>query len=111
MSYKFGGRIMKAANTLKLALLLVVLGIGSGCLVPFTDRAWAQDEPAFSGLDESINETLAEEAGVPSRDPFINTEAMGELWTLLLLAGGGICGFIIGRYWDLIWGKRGVRDD
>ena len=55
-------------------------------------------------MDESVNEALAEAAGVPSRDPFINTEAMGELWNLLLLAAGGICGFILGRYWDHLWG-------
>jgi hypothetical protein len=96
---------MKVPNARKLALLLAFVGIGLACVTPSAERAWAQEEPAFSGLDESVNEALAEEARLPSRDPFINTEAMGELWSLLLLAGGGICGFIIGRYWDLIWGK------
>ena len=36
----------------------------------------------------------------------IDTEAMGELWNLLLLGAGGICGFILGRYWDHLWGRR-----
>jgi cobalt/nickel transport system permease protein len=62
--------------------------------------------PAFSGMDEAVNERLAEAAGRPAREPFINTEAMGDLWNLLLLSAGGICGFVIGRYWHLLWGRR-----
>ncbi|PCJ42929.1 MAG: hypothetical protein COA71_05390 [SAR86 cluster bacterium] len=62
--------------------------------------------PAFTGMDEGVNETLAEEAGLPARDPFINLEALGEVWSMILLLAGGICGFILGRNWDLLWGKK-----
>ena len=58
-----------------------------------------------SGMDEAVNERLAEAAGRPARDPYINTEEMGDLWNLLLLSGGGICGFIVGRWWHILWGK------
>lgn len=61
--------------------------------------------PRFSGMDETINETLAAKAGQPAREPYLNTESMGDLWNLLLLLAGGICGFILGRYWHLLWGK------
>jgi cobalt/nickel transport system permease protein len=60
----------------------------------------------ISGMDEVVNERLAEAAGLPARDPYINTEAKGDLWNMLLLLGGGICGFIIGKWWHLLWGKR-----
>ena len=30
---------------------------------------------------------------------------MGDLWNLLLLGAGGVCGFIIGRWWHLLWGR------
>jgi hypothetical protein len=69
------------------------------------------DGPAFPGMDESVNEALAEEAGVPSRDPLLDTESMGELWNLLLLAAGGVCGFLLGRHWDQLWGKRPPQSD
>ncbi len=59
----------------------------------------------MAGMDEVVNENLAEAAGLPARDPYINTEAMGDLWNMLLLLGGGICGFIIGRWWHLLWGR------
>ncbi len=60
----------------------------------------------FVGMDQSINVDLAEKAGVPARKPYINVEEWGDLWNLILLFGGGACGFVIGRYWDHIWGRR-----
>ena len=60
----------------------------------------------FSGMDEAVNDALAKKAGRSSRKPYLNTEDMGgDLWNLLLLSAGGICGFILGRYWHLLWGK------
>ncbi len=60
----------------------------------------------FAGLDEAVNEKLAEAAGQPARAPYIDTESMGDLWNLLLLSAGGICGFVVGRWWHLLWGNR-----
>jgi hypothetical protein len=57
---------------------------------------------SYSGMDEAVNEKLAEEAGVVPKSPYINTEAMGDVWNGLLLIAGGICGFILGRWWHLI---------
>lgn len=60
--------------------------------------------PALTGMDEKVNEAAAQAGGAPPRDPFINTEAMGDLWNMLLLLGGGAAGFIIGRHWDSLFG-------
>jgi cobalt/nickel transport system permease protein len=59
----------------------------------------------FSGMDEKVNDAMAEKAGRTPRQPYLNTESMGDLWNLLLLSAGGICGFILGRNWHLLWGK------
>jgi cobalt/nickel transport system permease protein len=66
----------------------------------------AEEATSFMGMDEAVNEKLAEAAGRPARDPYINTEAMGDLWNLLLLAAGGVCGFVVGRWWHILWGDR-----
>lgn len=66
----------------------------------------AQPAANFSGMDEAVNEKMAEAAGRPPRDPFIDTESMGDVWNMLLLSAGGVCGFIVGRWWHLIWGKK-----
>ena len=65
-----------------------------------------QDRVArFPGMDQSVNVALAEKAGAPARKPYINVEEWGDLWNLILLLGGGVCGFVIGRRWDHVWGK------
>lgn len=69
-------------------------------------QSQAAEGASFMGMDKAVNEKLAAAAGRPARDPYINTEAMGDLWNLLLLSAGGICGFVIGRWWHLIWGNR-----
>ena len=70
-----------------------------------------EDRGRFAGMDEAVNERLAEAAGRPARDPYIDTESMGDVWNLLLLAAGGVCGFILGRWWHLLWGdRRGSAD-
>jgi cobalt/nickel transport system permease protein len=57
---------------------------------------------SFTGMDEAVNEKLAGNAGLEPKDPLINTESMGDLWNALLLMAGGVCGFILGRWWNLI---------
>jgi len=60
----------------------------------------------FSGMDETVNDHLAEQAGRPAQSPYIDTESMGDVWNALLLLAGGICGFVIGRGWDEIFAKK-----
>jgi hypothetical protein len=90
-------------DSVVIALLGLLLGGLVSCASPAAARA--QEQKPFTGLDNSVNRNLAEEAGVPPRDPYINTEAMGELWNLILLVAGGTCGFIIGRRWDQLFGR------
>lgn len=93
------------AKGLKISLLAGSLTV-TGLLWVQAPTHAETSQSAFSGMDEAVNEHLAETAGRPARDPYINTEAMGDLWNLLLLSAGGACGYILGRNWDLLWGKR-----
>ena len=58
---------------------------------------------SFTGMDEAVNERLAEEAGQKPRAPYFDSESMGDLWNAMLLIAGGVCGFIIGRGWHKIF--------
>ncbi|MHB9022695.1 MAG: energy-coupling factor ABC transporter permease [Armatimonadota bacterium] len=70
-------------------------------------QAQQDDKPApFTGMDEAVNEAMAEKAGRPPRDPYINTESYADLWNAIMLLAGGVCGFIIGRYWPLLFGRK-----
>lgn len=96
------GVVRKQSLVAPLVAVLLVVGILT------STSAQAADEPKkeFTGMDESVNEKMAENAGSPSRSPYINTEAMGDLWNLILLLGGGTAGFILGRNWNHLFGKR-----
>jgi cobalt/nickel transport system permease protein len=74
-----------------------------------TEKSRMQEPPttkSFSGMDEAVNEKLAENAGLEPKDPLINTETMGDLWNAILLLAGAVCGFVIGRWWHLISTQR-----
>jgi cobalt/nickel transport system permease protein len=62
---------------------------------------------AYTGMDEKVNEAMAEAAGVKPQNPYINLEEKGDVWNAMLLAGGGVAGFIIGRGWHLLFGRTG----
>ncbi len=98
------------------AVLLLVVGLASLALPWAPVALAAQVEPAaeqqgFAGMDEAVNEAVAEAAGAPARAPFIDIESMGDVWNSILLGAGGICGFIIGRWWHLLFGAKPGPDE
>lgn len=68
--------------------------------------ASADSPGTFAGMDEAVNEKMAEDAGAAPRGPYIDTESKGDLWNTLLLGAGGACGFVIGRWWHLLFGAK-----
>ena len=55
----------------------------------------AEPPPKWPGVDETVVEKYAEEAGHPSRAPFINTD-QGDLLLFCFLVAGAIGGFVAG---------------
>jgi cobalt/nickel transport system permease protein len=101
--------------------LLLVLGIAVGfmCLTseaqaaePVTvtveagGKSKAAKPGAYTGMDEKVNEAMAESAGAKPHAPYINLEDKGDVWNTILLAGGGLAGFIIGRWWHLLFVRQ-----
>jgi cobalt/nickel transport system permease protein len=68
--------------------------------------AEAKEESKIKGMDEEVNEKMSEEAGLKPREPYINLESLGDVWNTALLLAGGIVGFIIGRWWHLLFGGK-----
>jgi cobalt/nickel transport system permease protein len=66
----------------------------------------AEPKSGFTGMDESVNEKMSEEAGLKAKEPYINLESQGDLWNAALLFGGGIAGFLLGRNWHILFGFR-----
>jgi len=96
--------------------LLLVLGMSVGSMGLATEAQAAEpvavgaegtpktEKPkAYTGMDEKVNESMAEKAGAKAHYPYINLEEKGDVWNTTLLAGGALAGFIIGRWWHLLF--------
>jgi hypothetical protein len=91
------------------AVLFAMLLCGVAIAQPPSSPAQPEQQPAqFPGMDQTVNVDLAKQAGAPVRKPYIDVESLGDLWNLILLSGGAVCGFVVGRNWDQIWGRRKV---
>lgn len=62
----------------------------------------------WAGVDETVVEKFAEEAGRPAREPFINTD-QGDLLLFVFLLAGVAGGFTMGVYYRQLF--PGGRDE
>jgi hypothetical protein len=63
------------------------------------------DQTAWEGVDKTVVEKVAAEAGHPARPPYVNTD-QGDLLLFLFLAAGVIAGFIMGYTYCRLFGGR-----
>ena len=77
---------MRGVIAICASVVLVALLVGFG--LSRTDAEWA-------GVDESVVQKFAEEAGRPARAPYINTD-QGDLLLFVFLIGGAAGGFVGG---------------
>jgi cobalt/nickel transport system permease protein len=91
----------------------LLLGMGIPALAEMGPQAIAQPSApyvlasettsGFTGMDEAVNENMSKMAGLKVHEPYLNLESQGDVWNLTLLFGGGIAGFILGRWWHLLF--------
>lgn len=62
----------------------------------------------WPGVDESVVERIAEEAGRPAREPYINTD-QGDVLLFVFLTAGTVGGFIAGYQYRKLFGERGGK--
>jgi len=99
--------------------LLLVLGMAAGSIglasearasepvaVESEGKPKTEKPKGYTGMDEKVNEAMAEKAGAKAHDPYINLEEKGDVWNTILLAGGALAGFIIGRWWHLLFVRQ-----
>jgi cobalt/nickel transport system permease protein len=58
----------------------------------------------FGALDD-MTDHMAEKAGTPSREPYINLEKYHDIWSSLMMLAGLVVGFILGRRWHMLFDK------
>ena len=67
--------------------------------------AFAEGNPKWGGIDESIVEKVAEEHGRPAWTPFINTD-QGDLLLFVFLLAGAAGGFIMGYNFRRLFAEK-----
>ena len=68
----------------------------------FTAMAFSAE---WAGVDETVVEKFAEEAGRPPRNPYINTD-QGDLLLFVFLLAGAVGGFIGGYYFRFLFHEK-----
>ncbi len=66
--------------------------------------AFAGTPGKWPGVDENVVERIAEEAGRPAREPFINTD-QGDILLFVFLTAGAVGGFIGGYQYRKLFGE------
>jgi cobalt/nickel transport system permease protein len=84
----------------KVHLMAMVLVVAVSCIV--ADRALGAQ---WAGVDETVIEKYAEEAGRSPRDSYINTD-QGDLLLFVFLLAGSVGGFIGGYYFRILFHEK-----
>ncbi len=86
--------------------VLVVIGL---CAAAVFMGLLMTKNAQWSGVDETVVEKFAIEAGRPPRQPYINTDR-GDLLLFVVLLAGVAGGFVLGYYYrEIFTDKRTAR--
>lgn len=93
---------------MKTVIAIVIIFIVASSSVMIAEEE--ASERKWVGIDESIVEAVAEKAGRPARAPYINTD-QGDLLLFVFLVAGLIGGFIMGYYYQILFGSEAVKNN
>jgi len=97
-------RYGKIAATLALALVvLLALAFWSA-----TNRPGANATQNWAGVDETVVEKYAADAGRAASPPILNTES-GDLLLFIFTLSGAAAGFAAGYCWRMLMGEKKSR--
>lgn len=71
-------------------------------------RLPAHAAAAWDGVDKTVVEKFANDAGRPAREPLINTDR-GDLLLFVFLTAGAVGGFVAGYCYRSLFPPRGAR--
>ena len=89
-----------------IGVLVVVVALAALGWILLADNVPEGEEGPWGGVDVTVIEKYAVDAGREPREPFINTD-QGDLLLFVFALGGAVGGFAAGYYWRrLVMEKR-----
>ncbi len=88
--------------------ILTPIVIASACFILAISCMAEEPEGKWSGVDETVVEKFADEAGRPARDPYINV-GEGDMLLFCFLVAGAIGGFVGGYYFRILFKEPPVK--
>ena len=89
---------MKNSGIIATAVVVVLAALAVWGWLALSGEAPEGDEGPWGGVDVSVIEKYAAEAGREPNEPFINTDK-GDLLLFVFALGGAVGGFVAGYYW------------
>ncbi len=86
------------SRMLAIGIVVVITCLAVVGSILFSGEATEGEEGPWSGVDVTVIEHYAAEAGREAGEPFINTD-QGDLLLFVFALGGAIGGFVAGYYW------------
>ena len=86
------------------ALIVICL-----CVAAIAMALLMTKDTQWSGVDETVVEKFAHEAGRAARDPYINTD-QGDILLFVFLLAGAAGGFVLGYYFREIFTDKGAAE-
>ena len=91
-------------KTKRIALIVICF-----CVAAVLMALLMSKDTQWSGVDETVVEKFAHDAGRTARDPYINTD-QGDILLFVFLLAGVAGGFVMGYYYrDIFTDKRAVK--
>lgn len=79
-------------------IVVVIVCLAVVGWIVFAEQPSEGEEGPWGGVDVSVIESYAAEAGREARDPIINTD-QGDLLLFVFALGGAVGGFAAGYFW------------
>ncbi len=88
--------------------LIVIVALAVLGWVFLIGQAPPGDAAPWAGVDETVIERYAADAGREAREPFINTD-QGDLLLFVFALGGAVGGFVAGYYWRILFSEKNKK--
>ena len=96
------------AKIITTAIVVVIVALAVWGWLTLSQNVPEGVEGPWGGVDVTVIEQYAIDAGREAREPFINTD-QGDMLLFVFAVGGAVGGFVAGYYWRRLIAEKAER--